>query len=733
LAVERVEGGEFPDSRFQAVQREASKAVGITLAVFVLALVVVRVWLVGKIETPWIMSDELLYSELARSFADTGHFLVRGEWYPVYTVGYPLIVSPAWLAGSMETTYGLAKAINVLLMTSALIPLYIWSRRLVSPISAALVTGLAALMPSFLYSGMIMTENAFFPTFVLAMLVFALLLERPTLLRQAFALGVVALAYFSRAQGLVVAVILPAAIVVKLLLDARVTSAPARWRMVRREALWYAPLAGVYVVGALGYAVYQSARGVPLRAGLGAYSGLTTVDYSLSDSLRWTLEHAAELGLSVGLFPVSAFVILLGLAIWRGAESAAERAFLAVTAAAVPVVVVQVAVYASWFSLRIEERYMFFLAPLLLLAFGLWLERGLPRPALLTALAAIGPSALLFALPLRERLNISILSDTFTFIPLWRLVDKLDGVSAVRASMLVAGAAAALVFAFLPRRFARPLLPAAVAVFFVLVTYSVFGAIRDQSRGTRNVTAASQPDWVDEDLPHGASAGFVFGASADPFFEAHIAWQEEFWNRDLKDVYTLAPEPASFAKTPATIDHLTGRIVPEDGKPFPYRYAAASEAIALSGRLIARASPFVLYEVRPPLRLARLVEGVYTDGWTGADAAFTRYTGRAGVLEVRLARTAWAGPDVPGRVTLELGNPVPEAGGAVGVGGEVRRTWVAHSRGRRTFRLTTPKPPFRLQLHVSPTFSPARLGQADTRELGVQVEFAFRPMSRPGA
>ena len=709
---------------------------GLALAALVLVLVIVRLWLVQRIKTPWIMSDELLYSELARSFADSGRFLVRGAWYPVYNLGYPLVVSPAWLASSMETTYALAKTINVLLMTTALIPLYIWARRLVSPLYAAVATGLTALMPSFLYSGMIMTENAFFPAFVLAMLTFGLLLERPTLLRQALALGIVALAFFSRAQGLVVALILPAAVVLKLLLDARVMPATGRWRSVRREAMRYAPLAGVYLVGAIGYAALQTARGVPLRAGLGAYQGVAAVDYSLSDVLRWTLEHIAELGLSVGLFPVSAFLVLLGLAVWRGAESPAERALLAVTGAAVPIVVVQVAVYASWFSLRIEERYMFFLAPLLFLAFALWLERGLPRPRLLTAAATIGPSALLLALPLRERLNISILSDTFTFIPLWRLVDKLDGVSRVRALMLVAGLAAAIVFALLPRRLARPVLPAAVAAFFVLVSYSVFGSIRDQSLRVRNAIAAEQPDWIDEALPRGASAGLVFGSSADPFFEAILAWQEEFWNRDVKTVYTLATEPALFAKAPSSVDPVTGRIAPQDGSSFAYRYALASDATRLSGRLIAHHSPFGLYEVRAPLRVSSFVEGVYADDWTGARAALTRYAGQAGVLEVRLARTAWGGPDVPGRVTLELGRPEAQAGGAVGLGGAVvRRTWVAHSHGRRTFRLPTPKPPFRLQIQVSPTFSPSRFGRADVRELGVQVDFAFRAASRsrPGA
>ena len=48
--------------------------------------------------------------------------------------------------------------------------------------------------------------------------------------------------------------------------------------------------------------------------------------------------------------------------------------------------------------------------------------------------------------------------------------------------------------------------------------------------------------------------------------------------------------------------------------------------------------------------------------------------------------------------------------------------WTAHSGKSRVFTFQTPPPPYRLELEVSPTFSPSRFGQADTRELGVQLD-----------
>src|ERR1700736_4268305 len=110
---EEVDSVQARESRLEHVRSLGSRTVFLTAALgaFLLVLVALRLWLTRKIATPWIMSDELLYSELARSFADNGRFLVRDAFYPVYNVGYPFLISPAWHAGSMESTYRLAKDI----------------------------------------------------------------------------------------------------------------------------------------------------------------------------------------------------------------------------------------------------------------------------------------------------------------------------------------------------------------------------------------------------------------------------------------------------------------------------------------------------------------------------------------------------------------------------------------------------------------------------------------------
>ena len=72
--------------------------------------------------------------------------------------------------------------------------------------------------------------------------------------------------------------------------------------------------------------------------------------------------------------------------------------------------VLLVGAFASRFSLRIEERNMFYAEPLLLLALVIWLDKGLPRPPRLTAAAVVVPAALLLSLPFESLFNVSVLA-----------------------------------------------------------------------------------------------------------------------------------------------------------------------------------------------------------------------------------------------------------------------------------------------------------------------------------
>ena len=150
----------------------------------------IRYALARRIVAPWIMVDELVYSELAKSFADAGRFLLRGEHTAAYGLVYPAILSPAWaLFDRVPQAYAAAKAINAVVVSLAAIPAYLLARRVCSRPFAFAAAVLAMSVPTLLFAGMLMTENAFYPAFLLAALAMVLWLERPDLRRTLFLVG----------------------------------------------------------------------------------------------------------------------------------------------------------------------------------------------------------------------------------------------------------------------------------------------------------------------------------------------------------------------------------------------------------------------------------------------------------------------------------------------------------------------------------------------------------------
>jgi hypothetical protein len=725
-----VRKGGLPLSRWETLVKSGSLEIPLVLVGVLLAAFVVRLVLAYRIATPWIMVDEFIYSELAKSFADRGEFLIRETASPFRNVAYPALISPAWLAGSMETVYDVARAINVALMVVTAVPVYLWGKRLMSQGYALLAAVFVLLMPSLTYTGMLMTENAFFPAFVTACFAIALTLERATLLRQLFALVAIGATVAVRPQALVLLLIYVTALALKLGLDLRTPGGPRGFGYVRRQLTHYWPtaLAGVLLGG--GYIVYKVLQGAGLESGLGPYAGVVKVEYDLGYASSWVVDHFAELGLSVGLIPVSALILLLGGALRGWATSEAERAFLAVTAPAFVLLVIEVGIYASRFSLRIEERNMFVVAPLFFLAFALWLARGLPRPIVLTAVAALAPAALLFTLNLKSLLNIGVLSDTFGLVPLLRLSGVVDGgVDTVELLLWAGGFAAALAFALLPQRVATVALPAVVALFLCVSSYSVFGSIRDHARATLGLTSPSDPSWIDERIDSDSEAAYLYAATADPYAEGQVMWQTEFWNRRVGRVYALGfPDPASLTANAATFDALTGRIVPTlgGGNVTDVRYAVAPTTVRLRGRLLAQEGRLALYAAASPLQLATHLGGVYADSWMGGFAALTHYTrpSRPGRLHVRVSREGWGGESPPGQVTLTLGPLVVKDGQPTVGQPAASRTWTVRSGMAKSFVLPTPASPFRLEVRIDPTFSPANFGETDPRQLGAQLQIS---------
>jgi hypothetical protein len=376
---------------------------------------------------------------------------------------------------------------------------------------------------------------------------------------------------------------------------------------------------------------------------------------------------------------------------------------------------IQTGVFASRFADRVEERLMFCVTPLLLLALVLWLWR-LPRvPMVLKAVAFAVPTALLLALPLGRLLTPAIYSDTFGLIPFATLLGSIS-VAAVRRIVIAAVVVMGALFVFGPRALVQLVVPTALAGFLAVSSVT---ASRHMAKASRAEEATSQAGgrvaWVDAAIGSGADAGFLLTPEVDP----RALWQLEFWNQALGPVYVLGPtEPGGLPHTAVTIDPRDGDVEGSGARPVP-PYVVFPKTYAAAGDVVARQGYWVLYRARTPLRLTSRVLGVASDGWIGHRASDTVYRASptsSSTMTVQVSRASWGGADLPSPVRIEARSL--RTGRVLAT-----RTWVVHSLGTKTFPLGRLPEPYRVSVLVKRTFSPADFGLADERQLGAQVEF----------
>jgi dolichyl-phosphate-mannose-protein mannosyltransferase len=624
--------------------RIAAVPAWVWLGALVLVSAGIRLALAKPHPAPWIFGDELVYSNLAESFARTGSFAIReSPGLHGYGPGYPLLIAPAYAAfDDLAHAYAAAKAINAFLMSLAAIPVYLIARRLVSVWLALAAAVLAIAIPSLIYTGTIMTENAFYPAFLACVFGFFAALERPTLWRQLAGLGLVGVAFLIRAQAVILVAAFATAVLVTSFVEARAERRLTRRELLRRldgfRVTWLALLAGVVLVLGLGLARGRSPSNV-----LGGYSVLTEQSYSVTDVGRWFVLHVAELDLYLGILPFAALV-LLGWEAFGRAELPRPLRLFGVLAVSIAVwMTLVVAATASYFagaegSGRIEERNLFHLAPLFLIALVVWVARGLPRPWPAAAVAALLAGGLPGAIPYNEFANLAALSDTLVVIPLWNLV-FFGHIQAGTLPILVTlcSLAAAGLFLFLPRRVA--LLPAALVLgWFIFLQFPLEHQIAGTSKGVLQQGLGGRREWIDEAVGERAQVAALWTGNSSPM----TVLQNDFFNRSVHPVLALQDVPPVNGLIPqelVMIDPRTGALQTADGTPVRSDYVLGDNTVELAGREVARDAALgtVVQRVGGNVRLRRRLTGVYPDSWTGPEAVYTRWGCRGGRLLISVA------------------------------------------------------------------------------------------------
>ena len=609
--------------------RPASLALAIPAWGWLVGLVVasigVRYGFGRRMVAPWIMVDEIIYSELAKSFAATGHFLIRGEHHGSYGIVYPILVSPAYRAfGSLPDAYAAAKAINAVAMSLAAVPAYFLARRVVQPSLALLAALLTVAVPSTLYAGTIMTENAFYPIFLCVALALVLCLERPTAARQIVLLALCLLAYETRTQALA-------------LVPAIVTAPILYGRYARRRPLEvvrsFAVLWVIVIGGGLLLLLVEAARGTSVTNVLGSYETVGNQHYAIGAVLKWLLWHVAELDLYLGLLP---FAALLLVALLGRRVPPPAQAFVAAAVALTAWLLVEVAAFASLPTVhRVEERNMFYVAPLFFVALLLWIERGLPRPPRLAIPVAVVSVALPALLPYPKLIGVQIQSDTLELLPWWWVQDHWITLGQVRWAVLGCAIVVGAAFLRTPRRLALAL-PA-----FVLVYYAVtLAPIENGRHGMRMASLGAlfqgnttgRRDWIDAAVGRDADVTVVRSGRTDAF----TLWQNEFFNRSVGRVFELgSPLGGGLPSTGAIVDQRTGALYPHART----EYALTDDAVPLAGTVVARDDPkhMLLLRVEGPLRVTQLVSGVYADTWSANQVTYTRLRCTRGSVSVTVS------------------------------------------------------------------------------------------------
>ena len=134
----------------------------VPLASIYLWLCIVYAFEAWRRVTPWLFTDELETTQIARAIAATGHPARRGQPYHYHSL-YPLMIAPVWLINNVATAYSGIKYLDVFVMTSVLFPTYFLARLVVRRGWALFAAAGAAAIPSLAYSSWIVEETLAYP------------------------------------------------------------------------------------------------------------------------------------------------------------------------------------------------------------------------------------------------------------------------------------------------------------------------------------------------------------------------------------------------------------------------------------------------------------------------------------------------------------------------------------------------------------------------------------------
>jgi hypothetical protein len=556
------------------------------------------------VEMPIVNPDELRYTLAAQGVVDGGWLNLRGHTYG-YGPVYPLVLSPIlWVAGSVDAAYASFRIANALLFALAAVPIYFLARRLLTPWWAVGVALASLAVPSSIYTSLVMTESAAYLTASLAIFAMVVVLERPTVMRQCGLLGALGLAYATRPQFAAFFIAFVAGWLLLWALDRH------RQPLLRATGRLWPTFAAIAILGGSVLGARLMGAASTAEDGVGGYTDLLR-GYDVDEVAEFVLYHLAgwEVYLFVVPFVVAPIVVAQMVAAARHGDRR-EGAFVAVFLTVNASLLLIVAAFASspYGYSALHDRYFFYVAPLWLTAFGVWLSRGLPRPRLWTAVGvvlALGlPTITPFGLIGGNVVFESVPAALWTWV--WNVVEGTPYLDGRRVLGLVVLALSALT-AMLPRRF-WPLLPIIVLVGLLYGSGLAWDREIDVPPGFRLVDRGERT-WIDEAVPDGAVVSMLYVSPRRcPYSEQtrESLFLTEFFNESVDRVAHIGPTSEDGLPQDLVDIGPRGQLIRGSGKSLIARYVLTPTDLRIRGSRVAQGAgaDLTLWLTPGPVKLA---------------------------------------------------------------------------------------------------------------------------------
>jgi hypothetical protein len=571
-----------------------------------------------------VMTDELQTWKIALGITE-GDLLpaIHDVRLAARSVLYSYVLAPVVAVLDPVAAFRAMHALNALLMSLAALPAYALTLRVAQSRPAALVVAVAtALSPWTVLSATVLSEVVAYPASALALWLSVRAIDEPGVRNDLLALVAIALAAAARTQLVLLAALLPVAVIGTELLWARRGPAAERRTLasaLRSAATGHLVLAALCVVGAVGLAGAQLTGGVGRL--LGTYSVTTEGDLFPEGTGRVAGELTNAVAVGIGVLPLLLAVAFALRALVRPRRRA-ELGLVVLAGAFVPLLMLQ----AASFTIRFvegeypQDRYVGYAAVPILAAAAAYLAGRRPGRELLPALAiafwilsqsTFGTQPIIWASPaIAGQQGARELVATVTG---WVGLEQLTFGEVLR--LLVIGATLALVL--MARRWqpSRALQLVAVPVLVAIMAQTAYAWIdvqRPFGERSRALDDAN-PMWID-DLA-GKTPVALMPHAAIP---SEGWWDAEFFNRRVDQAISIdgGPTYTPFSAAQLSIDPATGAITNSD--PAPHELVLRADAEHRVGwrgeEVLGRSGGTRLVRLPQPYRADWYTTGAASDG-----------------------------------------------------------------------------------------------------------------------